>query len=459
MPVTPLPEDDFRSVLASVDKHGKRRHLYVLRVGGFWRRWRSALAVVLIGFYMALPFIQVNGLPFFRIDIPHRQFICAGQVFWPQDVYYLLLFALIAVVLTMLMVAVVGRFFCGWLCPHHIFLEMIYRPIEQLICGTPARQIANKKAHKGGLQRAITWAIFALISGALANTATALFIGTEGFYAGFIVNPFAHPTAALFFIIFFTLILFNFGWLREQTCTILCPYGRLQSVMLDKHSLTVAYDAARGEPRGKVGHTTGDCVDCERCVRVCPTGIDIRNGIQLECINCTACIDACATVMTQLGRAPTLIRYASEISLAGGKRRLFRPRSILYALTATALICFTFYHVSHRQAIVVSRLRTSAQPVMMDHDGHALIRQMVPLALVNHSREEQRCVLSLPNELGATIIQSPSPYILAADKRTEVVPVIDVPPDRFIHQRLETIMTITSTAGLRVELPITLHAP
>jgi cytochrome c oxidase accessory protein FixG len=458
-PAASVPPPDFRDVLASIDQQGRRRWLHVHLNGGFWRWCRVAVALVLIGFYLALPFLSIDGQPFLRIDIPHRHYVLLGQMFWPQDFLYLLLFLLIGAAATLLTVALAGRVFCGWLCPHTVFLEMVYRPLERLIQGVAARRAWAARLGRDRWRRVITWGAFVLISGALANTATAVFVGVDAFRWGLVVDPVQHPAAAVFFAVFFVLIMLNFVWLREQTCTIVCPYGRLQSVMLDPHSLVVAYDRARGEPRGKPGVAAGDCIDCRMCVAVCPTGIDIRNGNQMECVHCTACIDACDTVMTRIGRKPGLVRHDSEIAMAGGRRRIIRIRTVLYGCAVTALLTVATLALAHREPLVVSRLRTVVPPLVMAGEAvEPVIRQVVPLSLVNRTDHQRSWRLALPQELGGSIISPAVLSEIAGGARIEVSMVIDVPRSRFHDGELRTELIVVSEERT-LRLPITLRAP
>ena len=450
---------DFRSVLASVDKHGRRRWLFVHTIPGFWRRRRQMLAVVLIGFYLAVPFVTIGGHPFLRLDIPGRRFWLAGQAFWPQDLSYFLLFILLGIIATLLAVAVLGRVFCGWLCPHNVFLEMVYRPIERLFQGDAFNRARQARDGSGGARRLATWVAWILLSGALANTATAIFTGTEAFKWGLIVDPVAHPAAAGFFAVFFAATLFNFSWFREQTCTIVCPYGRFQTVLLDPHSLVVGYDQQRGEPRGKVGATTGDCIDCKLCVAVCPTGIDIRNGNQLECIHCTACVDACDQVMTKLSRPTGLIRYASEISLAGGKRQLLRPRTLIYAAALVALLTITGFRLATRETILATLLRPVGMPVLVEDGGRSWIRQGITISLVNRSDADLVLTPRLPDEPEARIYLQHPTIDLGHDARIEVTPTIDLPKERFAGIDLRRPLTFTDASGSATTLTITLRSP
>jgi cytochrome c oxidase accessory protein FixG len=455
---------DFRSQLASLDRHGNRKWLYVALAWGRWRRARIALSTLLITFYLAIPFLSVDGRPFLRLDLGAKRAIIAGHTFVPQDLSYLVPLVLIAVVGTLLTVSLVGRFFCGWLCPHSVFLEMVFRPIERLVEG-PAHRAARRDQDGAGADYAVRklfkYGLFVLIAGVLANTMTAVFIGTEGFRYGLIADPVTHPSALVFFSVFFAVILFNFSWFREQTCTILCPYGRFQSVMLDPHSRIVAYDPKRGEPRGKPSDAAnGACVDCRQCIAVCPTGIDIRNGSQLECLHCTACMDACDTVMDKLARPRGLIAYRSERELAGQPSRLIRPRTLLYGVVLTALIVFAVYRISGRGDLLITLLRSPALPVTVhDNHGDEQVRQLVPLSIINRTDTQRTVRLALPTDLAATI-SLPQPEIaLAPYARVQVTPVIDVPKRLFTQGRLATTLTFTGVDGTPLTYPLTLRTP
>jgi polyferredoxin len=502
--------DDFRSVMASVDSQGRRRWVYAHIVGGVWRRRRALLAVVLIGFFLALPYVTVGGRPLLLIDIPSRQFTIAGRIFWPQDFIYLLLFMLIAIVATALTVALVGRFFCGWLCPHNVFLEMVYRPLERLLEGTAVKR--RRRDQEGGaahLARKLTkWLAFLAVTVVLANTMTALFVGSGAFRYGLVLDVAAHPDAAIFWAFFAGAVLFNFAWFREQTCTIVCPYGRLQAALLDSHSLGVAYDPGRGEPRGKLrgaaravsrsaigaaapqlaavftppvdvapasdgtAHqpialgaatataTLGDCVDCGLCVTVCPTGIDIRNGSQLECIHCAACIDACDEVMVRVGRPKGLIAYRSEDQLAGRPHRVWRPRILIYALILMALIAATAIGIAGRADLEVVVLRPAVLPSLESGaDGSPVVRQMLSLALVNHTAADLDLAVSLPGEPGAHVYMAGERVAVAANAHVEFAPFVDLPKARFAGGDLQTVLVLTDAAGHRFETPVHLRAP
>jgi cytochrome c oxidase accessory protein FixG len=464
--------DDFRSVLASVDRRGRRRWVYAHIVPGFWRRRRLLAAYAMTAFVIVLPHLRLAGRPMLRIDLPHSRYAVLGQVFWPQDLSYLLLFVLITIIGTLLAVALAGRVFCGWVCPHNAMLECIFRPIEAMLEGPAHRRM--QQDHEGigfalMMRKGAKWSLYALLCLVLATSIAALFTGSDAMVMGLCIDAGHHPAGAVFASVLAALMLFNFAWFREQTCTIVCPYGRLQAAMLDRHSLVPAYDARRGEPRGKAaakGHpgsgvqALGDCVDCKLCVAVCPTAIDIRNGSQLECINCSACIDACDGVMARLARPPGLIAYRSENQLNGKPRQAIRLRTVLYGAVLALLIATAALRIANRSDLQVMLLRVGSMPAIAeDGSGHHLVRQVFPLSLSNRSGAEQRLSFGLPSDLHASLHLADPILVLAPDQRIEMATIIDVPQERMNGGDRSTILSITSSSGAHVELPITLRAP
>lgn len=315
------PEHEtFRNELASVHKDGRRKWVYARKPSGPFFKKRTVLSWFLLAFLFAAPFVKVGGQQLVLLNFLERRFVLLGLVFWPQDFYLVVLIALTLLVTLALSTTAIGRIWCGWLCPQTIFMEMLFRKIEWLIDGSAAQQV---RRHRGPWNVDRIWrtvvkqAIFFALSFLIANVFLAYIIGSDQLIT-IITAPPAEHLQGLTAITIFSLVFYGvFARFREQACTLACPYGRVMSALIDTHTITVTYDKFRGEPRGHAhtsdnGVANGDCIDCGQCVTVCPTGIDIRNGIQLECVNCTACIDACDDVMTRVSRPTGLIRLTSH---------------------------------------------------------------------------------------------------------------------------------------------------
>lgn len=329
--------DSFRDHLATVDNRGHRNWVYAQKPRGSWYNARSYISWAFFGLLFTMPFISVNGQPFFLFDIPDARFILFGKIFWPQDFFIFGLTMVTFVIFIILFTAAFGRLFCGWVCPQTIFMEMLFRKVEYWIEGDSAKQkllaktpwTSSKIAKKGAKHGA-----FFLLSFIIANTFLSYIIGIRGLQK-IITEPVTEHFGGLFSILLFSgVFYFVYAYFREQICTTICPYGRLQSVLLDKNSMIVAYDYKRGEPREKFSkkkpESAGDCIDCLQCVKVCPTGIDIRNGMQMECVGCTACIDSCNHMMEKTGRPQDLIRYASENGISTHEPLHYTLRMKLY---------------------------------------------------------------------------------------------------------------------------------
>lgn len=315
-------EEEFRDHLNNVSQTGKRIWLYPKIIKGKFYRYRQQFSWLLLGFLFLMPWVKWEGHPLFLFNILERRFILFGIPFWPQDFYLVAIGLLTFIVFIVAFTAVFGRVFCGWACPQTIFMEMVFRRIETWIEGSPTQQRKLKampwnreKVQKRLAKHSIFWVISFLIS----NTFLAYIIGSSELIK-IVTEPLSqHVGGFLGIVIFTTVFYLVFAKMRELVCVMICPYGRLQGVLLDPKSVVVAYDYKRGEPRGKLSKSTapvanakGDCVDCGLCVDVCPTGIDIRHGTQMECVNCTACIDACDSVMNKIKKPEGLIRYASK---------------------------------------------------------------------------------------------------------------------------------------------------
>ncbi len=319
--------------LSTIDDDGSRRFVHPADVHGPFTHWRRLVAALLLLIYIALPWIPVNGYPAVFLDVQERRFHFFGLTLATQDLW-VGFFLITGLAFSLFYVtALFGRLWCGWTCPYTVFLEHVYRRVERWIDGdASARRRLDQAPWTAGktARRVFKHGIYLLISALIAHLFLSYFVSLTNLYKMMQGPPTEHLMAFGVVAFLTGALYFSFSWFREQFCIIICPYGRLQSALTDDHSVVIGYDARRGEPRGKAGSTTGDCVDCRRCVQVCPTGIDIRNGLQLECIGCAACVDACDDIMLKLKRPAGLVRYDSHVGLHGGKTRFIRPRIVLY---------------------------------------------------------------------------------------------------------------------------------
>ncbi|HNC24728.1 MAG TPA: cytochrome c oxidase accessory protein CcoG [Opitutaceae bacterium] len=329
----PLPT---RESVTTIRPDGSRPFLFPADTHGRFTLARRVSAFLLIAFYLSLPWIPIGGYPAVFLDVAERRFHLFGLTLAAQDMW-LLFFVITGLGFSLFFItALLGRIWCGWACPHTVFLDHVYRRIERLIDGDAVQRRQLDEAPLSGgklLRRVAKHALFILVSGTIAHLFLAYFVSLPEVWAMMSAAPVEHWSAFAFMMIFTGILYFNFGWFREQLCIVICPYGRLQSALIDDHSMVIGYDTRRGEPRGKAGTPgSGDCIGCNRCVHVCPTGIDIRQGLQMECVGCTACIDACDDVMTRLHRPRGLIRYDSQNKFAGRATRWLRPRTALYGV-------------------------------------------------------------------------------------------------------------------------------
>ena len=360
--------ESFRDKVATVDKKGKRVWVFPQMPEGRLFNARKAVTAVYLLLFFGLPFIKINDHPLFLINILERKFILFGQIFWPQDFFIFALGMIVFIMFIALFTVVFGRVFCGWACPQTIFMEMLFRRIEYLIDGNAAQQKLLAKAPWNTdkiIKRVSKWVAFWLLSFLIANTFLAYIIGVDELRK-MVTEPFMlHIGSFASLAVFTKVFFFVYLWMREQICTVICPYGRMQGVLLDRNSMIVAYDYKRGEDRGKFHknetRTIGDCIDCEQCVKVCPTGIDIRNGTQLECINCTACIDACNRMMDAVGLPQGLIRIASENNIAKKRNWIFSGKMKAYSIVMCVLLGVLVWLLASRSDIGITLLRTPGQ--------------------------------------------------------------------------------------------------
>lgn len=357
--------ESFRNELASVERDGRRRWIYARQPSGRYYRARTIVSVLLLGFLFLAPFVTLRGQPLMLLDVINRRFVLMGLFFRPQDFHLVVLVALTVLVTVVLATVLFGRIWCGWLCPQTIFMEMVFRRLEYLIEGSAERQL---RRNRGGwtAERIVRWTakhgVFFALSFAIANVFLAWIIGAGALKTIVTDPPSQHLGGLIAILLFSTVFYLVFARFREQACVLACPYGRMLSALTDHQTVMVTYDERRGEPRGHVTHSSaadgrGDCIDCHQCVTVCPTGIDIRNGIQLECVNCTACMDACDGVMQRIGRATGLIRYASHAAIAQGGGRLLTPRVAGYTGVWLALVVTAAVLLVSRRDVDVLVLR------------------------------------------------------------------------------------------------------
>lgn len=343
--------EDFRDHLATADKDGKRKWVYPKKVTGKWFRYRTYFSWFLLAIMFVGPFVKIQGNPLLMINIVERKFSILGQIFWPQDTIIFAVAMLVFITGIIVFTTAFGRLWCGWACPQTVLMEMVFRKIEYLIEGDASAQRAldaSAWTRTKIFKKTLKHAVFLFLSFGIGNWLLCYIIGYEQLLGIVTDNPSNHLTGLSFMIIFTAIFYLIFARFREQACTFICPYGRFMSATIDENTMVVAYDHRRGEKRGALNRKFtfdarrsegfGDCISCRECVSVCPTGIDIRNGTQMECINCTACIDACDRVMTRISRPAGLIRYASLNSVERGEKFRFTARMGWYATVLTALI-------------------------------------------------------------------------------------------------------------------------
>ncbi|SHL87323.1 cytochrome c oxidase accessory protein CcoG [Flavobacterium saccharophilum] len=368
-----LPDEAFRDTIGTIDEGGNRKFIFPKKPSGRFYDYRKIVSYVLLAILIANPFIKVNGNQFMMFNVLERRFNIFGFPFWPQDFYLFVISMLVGVVFVILFTVVFGRIFCGWICPQTIFLEMVFRRIEYWIDGDRGAQsrLARQEWNAEKIRkRLIKWTIFFIISFGIANIFLAYLVGSDTLFLMIEEGPIKQSSNFIALLIFTSVFYFVFVWFREQVCIIACPYGRLQGVLLDNKSINVAYDFVRGEKEeGRAKYNKkedraitgkGDCIDCHQCVHVCPMGIDIRNGTQLECTNCTACIDECDTIMETVGLPKGLIRYASEDEIA--KKEPFKFTARMKGYTAVLFILLSVF-------VGMLFLRTNVEAIILRLPG------------------------------------------------------------------------------------------
>lgn len=405
-------EEQFRDSIGTINEAGKRAWVYPKKPVGRFYNYRKWVSYGLLIFLIAAPFVKINGHQFLMFNVLDRRFSIFSLPFWPQDFHLFVISMIIGVIFIALFTVAFGRIFCGWMCPQTIFLEMVFRRIEYWIEGDRGAQIRldrqawnAEKIRKKGLK----WIVFALISFLIANVFLAYLISSDTLIQYIVEGPANHLNTLVALLIFTGVFYFIFAWFREQVCIIACPYGRLQGVLLDNKSIVVAYDHKRGEAsegrkkfrkgedRSLLGH--GDCIDCNQCVQVCPTGIDIRNGTQLECVNCTACIDACDNIMDSVALPKGLIRYTSEDNIEKKSPFVFSARLKGYTAVLFILLGVLTAMLFLRNPVEATILRLPGQ--LFEHKEGGVISNVYTYKLVNKTDQTMDSIhFELKNKKG-----------------------------------------------------------
>jgi len=445
-------------VLSTLEADGRRRWLSPrLSMGRFWQR-RRVVAYVLLALYSFLPWISIGGEQALRFDLPNRRFTFFGATFLPSDTLLLALLLLLVFLGIFAATALLGRVWCGWACPQTVYMEFVFRPLERLFLG---------RTGKGGpptgpvapWRRVGMYVTYLVVCVHLAQTFVAYFAGTDNVREWIWGSPLAHLAPFLVVVVLTVLMMVDFAFWREQLCIIGCPYGRFQSVLLDRWSKIVAYDERRGEPRGKrkggektPGH--GDCIDCKMCVVVCPTGIDIRKGLQLECVNCTQCMDACDDVMDRIGAPRGLIRYSSQAADAGEPARVLRPRPVVYGTLIASVASVFLWKLTHRPDADLTVLRNRGMPFALAADG--AVENTFRMKLTNRTDAPRSfdVRMALPSEASVRWIEGD--FVLEPGATTTEPVIVSAPRELFrgipIRARIELVDDLGTVVGADVTL-------
>jgi cytochrome c oxidase accessory protein FixG len=462
-----VPSSEAPPIIGSMRADGSRRKVHPADVRGKWIVRRRVVFAALMAFYVLAPLVPVGGHPSLLLDFAHRRFFLVGHTFNAQDFWMVVLLGLTFTFGLLLVTAWRGRVWCGWACPQTVFLEGVYRPIERFFDGPRERRLLTAKQPltvRRILRSTAKHLCFLLVSINIAHAAAAIFVSPRELLAMLREGPAQHWVAFLLTVGFAALLEFNFAWFREQFCVVMCPYGRMQSLLHDRDSITVSYDAGRGEPRGKlVKHASqnapalGDCIDCRRCVVVCPTAIDIRNGLQMECLACTQCIDACDDVMVKIGRPTGLIGMLSLRGLGGQPTRRLRPRLAIYgALTLIAASALAAALWS-RTPFEANILRPAGgNPFVVDG---ATIRNAFEIHLVNKAPEEGTFAIEVTGPVEATIAISP-PVVTVGSFADLHVPVSVSIARRLLADPVElTVRVVERRSGAMKEQSVRFLSP
>jgi cytochrome c oxidase accessory protein FixG len=445
-----------RRVLPTLNSDGSRRWIRPRPFDGRFLRARRWVGYSLITLFAGLPFLRVGGAPAVLLDLPAREFHFFGALLRATDGVLLMLLLLGIFVGVFAVTAWVGRAWCGWGCPQTVYLELLFRPLERWLEGGLSEQ---KRLDREGpnARRVLRYAVFVLLSVLLANVFLSYFVGTERLATWMTRSPFEHPAGFLVVLVTSALVFADFGYFREQMCTVVCPYARLQSVLLDPRSIVVGYDAARGEPRGRgAGH--GDCVDCGACVVTCPTGIDIREGLQLECVSCAQCADACDSVMAKFQRPLGLIRHDREHLLHGTRTSLRprRPRLVAYCLILGVLIGGFVLAARKTSRPEVTLLRGAGVPFQVQG---ARVQNQIRVKIQNRTREASAYHIDLTGVPGAELVAPENPLRVDAGAQNTTSVFVTVPLDSIVDGGRTITVGVSDGHGFDTRLPYRILGP
>jgi cytochrome c oxidase accessory protein FixG len=459
--VSDFHDESFRDTVSHVDAKGKRVWFFPKKPVGQLYQYRKLLSYGFLLLFFTLPFIKIDGDPFMLFNVVERKFVLFGVRFWPQDFFLLVIGMLIFIVFISLFTVVYGRVFCGWICPQTIFMEMLFRRIEYAIEGDAAHQRALKKApwnREKIIKRALKISIFFIVSVIVANTFLSYIIGIDELKK-IVTEPLSqHVGGFTAMIVFSGVFFFIYYWFREQVCLVVCPYGRMQGVLLDKHSIVVAYDYKRGEPRAKFSKKpekpVGDCIDCNECVRVCPTGIDIRHGTQLECVNCTACIDACNGIMEKVNRPKGLIRYASEHTIQTGSKLKWTTRIIAYSVVLVVLIGVEAFFLATRTDVDITINRARGQIFTRQADGK--VNNLYMMKITNKTKDDLHLDMQVD---GAELVIIGENQVVKADTMVEGQFFIMMPESLITKRKYDLQVMVYSNGKLVTQKPVNFIGP